>query len=83
MKKNPKETFPMRTHFFSRRNDTNTPFIKGYTPLIKGYSKCSKISNTFLCLFSTMMLLIRAGILKLLVRIANRSPDQTASSEAV
>ena len=46
--------------------------------------KCSKISNTFLFLFSTELLVIRAGIHKMLVRIANREdPDQTASSEAV
>ena len=43
-----------------------------------------KILNTFLFLFSTKMLVIRAGIHKMLVRIANREdPDQTASSEAV
>ena len=48
------------------------------------YSKCSKISNTFLILFSNTMLIFRAGIHKVLVRIANREdPDQTASSEAV
>ena len=46
--------------------------------------KCSKISNTFLFLFSDKTLVIRAGIHKMLVRIANREdPDQTASSEAV
>ena len=48
------------------------------------YHKCSKILNNFLFLFSKMMLVIRAGIHKMLVRIANREdPDQTASSEAV
>ena len=47
----------------------------------KIYGKCSKISNTFLCLFSTN---IRAGIHKILVRIAkNDDTDQTVSSEAV
>ena len=46
--------------------------------------KCSKISNTFLFLFSNKMLVFRAGIYKMLVRIANREdPDQTASSETV
>ena len=46
--------------------------------------KCSKISNTFLFLFSNKMLVIRAGIYNVLVRKANREdPDQTASSEAV
>ena len=44
------------------------------------YSKCSKISNTLLFLFSNKMLAFRAGIHKMLVRIANRrDPDQTAS----
>ena len=48
------------------------------------YGKCSKISNTFLILFSNKMLIFRAGIHKILVRIANREDlDQTASSEAV
>ena len=43
-----------------------------------------KILNTFLILFSNKMLGFRAGIHKMLVRIANREdPDQTASSEAV
>ena len=48
------------------------------------YGKCSKILNTFLFLFKDKMMVIRAGIHKLLDRIANREdPDQTASSEAV
>ena len=48
------------------------------------YGKCSKISNTFLFLFSNKMLVFRAGIHNLLVRVANREdPDQNASSEAV
>ena len=48
------------------------------------YRKCSKISNTFLFLLLNKMLVIRAGIHKLLVRIANmEDPDQTAFSEAV
>ena len=43
-----------------------------------------KFRETFLFLFSTKMLIIRAGIHKMLVRIANsRDPDQTASAEAV
>ena len=46
------------------------------------YSKCSKISNTFLFLFSNKMLVFGARIHKFLVRVANREdPDQTASSE--
>ena len=48
------------------------------------YGKCSKISNTYLFLFSNKMLVFKAGIHKLLVRVANREePDQTAFSEAV
>ena len=44
----------------------------------------SKISNTFLFLFSNKMLVLRDRIHKILARIANREdPDQTASSEAV
>ena len=47
------------------------------------YRKCSKNSNTFF-LFSNKMLVIRDGIHKIFIRIANREdPDQTASSEAV
>ena len=43
-----------------------------------------KISNTFLCLFSIKMLVIRAGIHKVLVGKAYREdPDQTAFSKAV
>ena len=48
------------------------------------YGKCSKILNTFLFLLSNKILVFRAGIHKMLVRIANREElDQTASSEAV
>ena len=69
---------------FSKQNsgridlkDTGSSFIA-----IKG--KCSKISNTFCFLLSKKIWVIRAGIHKLLVKIANREdPDQTASSEAV
>ena len=47
------------------------------------YHKYSKISNSFLFLFSNEILVIRDGIHKM-VRIANREdPDQTASSKAV
>ena len=47
--------------------------------IIKYYSKCSKIPNTFPILFSTKLLVIRAGIHIFLIRIANREgPDQTA-----
>ena len=46
--------------------------------------KCSKISNTFLFLCANKMIVVRAGIYRMPVRIANREdPDQTASSEAV
>ena len=45
---------------------------------------CSKISNSFLFLLSTKVLVIKAGLYKMLFRITNREdPDQTASSEAV
>ena len=48
------------------------------------YCKCSKISKTFLFLFSNKMLVFGTGIHKFLVRVANwEDPDQTASSEAV
>ena len=41
------------------------------------YGKCSKTSNTFRFLFSNTMLVFRAGIRKILVRIANREdPNQ-------
>ena len=56
-------------------------------PVIKissTYGKCSKISHTFLFLISNKLLVFRAGIHEMLVRIADREdPDQTASSEAV
>ena len=46
--------------------------------------ECSRISNTFLFLYTNKMLVIRAGSHEILVRLANREdPDQTASSEAV
>ena len=48
------------------------------------YGKCSKILNTFFVLISNKKLFFRAGIPKILVKLANREyPDQTASSEAV
>ena len=47
------------------------------------YSKCSKISNTFLFLF-TKIYVSYQGRHSQIVRIANRKgPDPTASSEAV
>ena len=47
----------------------------------KNYGKYSKIFNTFLFLFSNEMLVIKAGIHKMLARIANREDlDQTRSS---
>ena len=43
-----------------------------------------KFGTLFSFMFLNKMLFIRAGIHKMLVRIANREdPDQTASSEAV
>ena len=48
------------------------------------YGKCSKISSTLLFLFSNKMSVLRTGIHKILVRIANREDaDQTASEETV
>ena len=45
------------------------------------YGNCSKVSNTFLFLFSSKLLVIRAGINKILVTIANmEDPDQTAEA---
>ena len=65
-------------------------FCSAITPVIKENKiwvcgKFSKISNTFLFLFSNKMLVFRAGIHKMLIRIAKQGgdPDQTASSEAV
>ena len=51
-------------------------------PLNTLYGKHSKIPNSFLFLFSNKMLVFKAGIHKILVRIANREDsDQTASSD--
>ena len=42
------------------------------------YGNCSNCLNTFLFLFSSKILVIRAGIHKILVRIENRGdPDRT------
>ena len=60
------------------------PVICGQIVMFLLYRNCSKISNTFLFLFSNTMWVIKACIHKMLVRIANREDsDQTASSEAV
>ena len=70
-------------------NASLPPYIPGRSEVclqrdIYYYGKCSKISNTLLFFFSNKIVVIRAGIYKILVRIANREdPDQTASSEAV
>ena len=56
----------------------NKPLVFSWQVPYDKHGKCSKISNTFLFLFSNKMLVIRAGIHKMLVRIANREdPDQT------
>ena len=48
------------------------------------YGKYSKISNTFLFLFSNEMLVFRAGSHKMLVRIANREdPDQSLVEQSI
>ena len=66
------------------KNITISGLKNKYLFLVDDYDKCSKILNTFLFLFSNKMLVFRAGIHQMLVRIANREdPDQTASSEAV
>ena len=43
------------------------------------YSKCSKILNTSLIFFSNKILVIWAGIHKILVRIANREDSDSES----
>ena len=65
----------------------NSKFIPKILPesqfnfsLSEGSSKFSKISNTFLLLFSNKTLVSKAKIYKMLVNIANRvDPDQTGS----
>ena len=58
--------------------------LKPFIHVFMNYFACSKISNTFLFLFASEMYVIRAGIHKMLIRIANReNANQTASSEAV
>ena len=48
--------------------------------LLTRCSKCSKILNAFRILFSNEILVFKAGIYKMLVRIVNSTdPDQTAS----
>ena len=48
------------------------------------YSKSSKILNIFLFLFSNKIIVIRDGINKVLMRLANRDvPVQTSFSETV
>ena len=47
------------------------------------YGKCSKISNTFLFLFSNKTLVIRAEIQKMFVRKANKEDFDQIASEAV
>ena len=72
-------------HIFNKQYKYNFNMTYGSSTVSNfSYDKCSKISNTFLFLFSNKMLVFRAGIHKSLVRVANREdPDQTASSEAV
>ena len=43
------------------------------------YGKCSKISNTFLFLFSNTMLVFRVGNYKILFRIVNREDHDHTS----
>ena len=52
--------------------------------MIELVSTVNVLKFHFLFLFTNYMLVIRTGIHKMLVRIANREdPDQTASSETV
>ena len=55
------------------------------TAILLVYSKCSKILNNFLFLYSKKKLVFRAGIHKMFVKkISNREDsDQTASHEAI
>ena len=55
--------------------------FKQYLIEIFAYGKCSKISNTFLFLFSTKMLVIRTEAHKMLVKIANREEDPGKQSD--
>ena len=58
--------------------------LKPFIHVFMNYCVCSKMSNTFIFLFATEMYVIRAGIQKMLVRIANSKDDNpTASSGAV
>ena len=60
----------------------NSKFIPKILPEshLEGSSKFSKISNTFLLLFSNKILVSKAKIYKMLVNIANHvDPDQTGS----
>ena len=71
-------------YFSQSKNDVRWCLFSTVLILIECYGKCSKILNTILFLISTKMFVIRDGVHKMLVRIANREdPDQTASSEAV
>ena len=57
---------------------------KGFVPNMKVWYICSKISNTFLFLFSNKLLIFMAGIHKMDVRIASSEDlDQTTSSEKI
>ena len=74
--------FPIK--FDTVKSGWSTVYIDPQVIISKKYGKSSKISNTFLFLFTNLVFIIRAGIHKMVVRIANREdPDQTASSEAV
>ena len=69
----------MQRHQFLTSEISLTAF-----PIATAHYKCNKILKTFLVQFSNKILVIKAGIHKMLVRIANREdPDQTSSSKAV
>ena len=68
---------PIKTSTFYREAGSHSSIHPSRSTALKQmfnkyYSKYSKISNTFLFLFSNEMLVLGAGIHKMIVRIANR-----------
>ena len=64
----------VKLNFRDHQQNELTPFPLGI----------KQLAHSFLFLFSNKLLAIRAGVHKMLVRIANREdPNQTASEEAV
>ena len=77
----------MYSGVFSRKTTSrqHTKSLEEVILISRTYNgNCFKIASNFLIQFSNKMLVIKAGIHKMLVRIKNREdPDQTVSSEAV